>query len=127
MALAALVVGICTGERAANVLAQDAALPVTQQLVEYRFLPADLRFKAGALYRLQLENSGRETHEFTAPDFLKSVDLKNPEILVQAGNEVLLQPGERKELLFTPQGPGRFKLICADHDWAGMVGEIVVE
>jgi plastocyanin len=26
-----------------------------------------------------------------------------------------------------PVRPGTFKLICANHDWDGMVGEIVVD
>jgi plastocyanin len=26
-----------------------------------------------------------------------------------------------------PLNPGSYRLICADHDWDGMVGEITVE
>ncbi len=127
MAFAALVLGICAGEWAADVFAQDAAQTVTQQLVDDRFVPAELRFRSGVLYRLHLENRGREMHEFTAPEFLKSADVKNPEILVRDGTDVVLQPGEVKDILLVPRRAGHFKLICADHDWAGMVGEIVVE
>ena len=28
---------------------------------------------------------------------------------------------------FVPQKPGRYALTCADHDWAGMIGEITIE
>jgi len=28
---------------------------------------------------------------------------------------------------FIPRRPGRFELRCADHDWAGMMGEIIVQ
>ena len=31
------------------------------------------------------------------------------------------------DVYLMPMKPGTFRLICADHDWDGMVGEIVVE
>jgi uncharacterized cupredoxin-like copper-binding protein len=106
--------------------AQEAQL-VTVGLVDDRFVPDKLVFRAGVPYRLRLENRGREMHEFTAPEFLKTVDVQNPEVLEQAGNEVLVQPGKAKDLLFVAKKPGRYPLLCADHDWDGMVGEITVE
>jgi uncharacterized cupredoxin-like copper-binding protein len=106
--------------------AQDAQL-VTVGLVDDQFVPDKLVFRAGVLYRMRLENRGKEMHEFTAPEFLKTVDVKNPEVLEQAGNEVLVQPGKAKDLLFVAKKPGRYPLLCADHDWDGMVGEITVE
>jgi len=124
--LVAALAGVYVGARAAGSFAQDAAKVVTEQTVEYRFLPAELAFQAGVLYRLHLENPGREMHEFTAPDFFRSVEVKNPEVLSQGGTDVLLQPGDQKDVLFVPRAAGRFRLTCADHDWAGMVGEIVV-
>ena len=45
----------------------------------------------------------------------------------QGGNEVLVKPAAQKELHFIARMPGRYPLICADHDWDGMVGEITVE
>lgn len=113
--------------RATDGLAQGGETVVTVQTVEYRFLPADLHFRVGTLYRLHLENAGKEMHEFTAPAFLAAVDMQTPQSLVPAGNEVLLQPGEQKDVLFMPRAPGHYGLICADHDWAGMIGEIVIE
>ncbi|HZQ74799.1 MAG TPA: cupredoxin domain-containing protein [Burkholderiales bacterium] len=103
------------------------ARSVTVGMVDDVFVPDKLTFKAGVPYRLRLENRGKEMHEFTAPEFLKTVEVKNPEVLEQAGNEVLVQPGNAKELLFVARKPGRYPLTCADHDWDGMVGEITVE
>ena len=100
---------------------------VTVGLVDDQFVPDKLTFRAGVPYRLRLENQGKEMHEFTAPEFLKTVEVKNPEVLEQAGNEVLVQPGKAKELAFVAKKPGRYPLTCADHDWDGMVGEITVE
>jgi len=38
-----------------------------------------------------------------------------------------VQPGESKDLFFTPHRPGTYDLRCADHDWNGMVGGITVK
>jgi uncharacterized cupredoxin-like copper-binding protein len=94
---------------------------------EYRFTPDHLGFRPGGRYRLRLENPGAELHEFTAPAFFAAIDLANPDILVAGGHEVVLRPKERKELYFVARRQGRYRLTCADHDWAGMVGEIVIE
>ena len=100
---------------------------VTVQLMDDQFLPEKLRFRAGVAYRLRLENNGTHMHEFTAPEFLKAIEVKNPEVLEESGHEVLLQPRERKELVFVPRDAGRYPLRCADHDWDGMAGEITIE
>ena len=112
---------------AASALAADPGQEVTVQLLDDKFVPDQLVFRAGVRYRLRLENRGREMHEFTAPEFIKTLDVKNPEVLEQAGNEVLVQPGTSKDLVFVAKKPGRYPLTCADHDWDGMVGEITVE
>ena len=117
----------CATWQIADALAQDREHVVTVQTIEYNFRPAELHFQRGVPYRLHLENIGKEMHEFTAPEFFKAVDVQNPEVLVTAGNEVLLQPGDRKDVRFVPRVPGRYHLTCADHDWAGMIGEIVIE
>jgi uncharacterized cupredoxin-like copper-binding protein len=107
----------------------DSSKAETVTLVgtEYRFAPNRLTFRVGSAYRLHLENRGKELHEFTAPVFLKTVEIVNPEALNPEGTEVAVQPGEEKDLYFVPKQAGRFPFICADHDWAGMTGEIVVE
>jgi hypothetical protein len=48
---------------------------------EYRFTPKKLTFRRGVAYCLHLENHGRELHEFTASDFIKSAEIGNPEAL----------------------------------------------
>jgi uncharacterized cupredoxin-like copper-binding protein len=100
---------------------------VTVQLIDDRFVPEKLSFKRGVPYRLRLENRGRETHEFTAPEFFRMVTARNPEVLEQAGNEVLVPPKEHKELYFVADKPGRYALTCADHEWDDMKGEITVD
>jgi len=103
------------------------AQPVTVVATDYRFAPNKLTFRRGVAYRLHIENRGKETHEFHAPAFFKSVELGNPAPLNADKTEILVHPGEAKDLNFVPQKAGHYKLICADHDWTGMTGEITVE
>ena len=109
--------------------AADAAPagPVTVVASEYRFSPARLTFKRGLAYRLHIENRGKETHEFTAPAFFKAVELGDPAVLNDDRTEILIPPGEAKDLSFVATKPGHYRLICSDHDWAGMTGAITIK
>jgi uncharacterized cupredoxin-like copper-binding protein len=99
---------------------------VTVVTVEYAFKPAELTFHVGTAYRLHLENKGKETHEFTAPDFFKTIDMRDPKPLNADHTEIVVQPGEKKDFYFVPKQAGSFDLRCSDHDWAGMTGGIKV-
>jgi uncharacterized cupredoxin-like copper-binding protein len=96
-------------------------------MIDYRFQPDQLTFEHDVHYQLHLENTGKETHEFTAPVFFATAAIDNPEVLNREHSEVLLQPGEIKDLFLTPRKPGTYDLRCADHDWYGMVGGITVK
>ena len=99
---------------------------VTVTTVEYAFKPADLTFRRGTVYRLRIDDKGKETHEFTAPAFFKVIEMRNPEIVNADRTEIVIQPGQHKDLYFVAQQTGSFDLRCADHDWAGMVGKITI-
>jgi uncharacterized cupredoxin-like copper-binding protein len=103
------------------------ALLVTLTTVEYAFEPHHLTFRHDVAYRLHVENHGRELHELTAPDFFEAVELRNPEALNREHTEIVLQPNEQKDLYFLALRPGHYDMRCADHDWAGMTGDITVE
>jgi uncharacterized cupredoxin-like copper-binding protein len=113
------------------VLAATASKPepvsVEVVMVDYRFIPDHLTFQHGVHYRLHLENHGSETHEFTAPTFFAAATIDNPDVLSNEHSEVLMQPGDKKDVFLTPRTPGTYDLRCADHDWYGMVGGITVK
>ena len=94
--------------------------------VDYRFEPNRLELRIGAPYRLRLVNRGREMHEFTAAAFFRVAEIGNPEVMNPDRTELVVQPGEQKDLYLMPRQAGSFPLSCADHDWAGMTGEIIV-
>ena len=96
-------------------------------MIDYRFVPDDLVFRRGISYRLHLDNRGAEMHEFTAPEFLKTIEIRNPEAVGTSGKEIVIPPHEQKDLYFLATQAGRYELRCGDHDWAGMVGKIVVQ
>jgi plastocyanin len=100
---------------------------VTLITVEYAFQPNHLTLGHDVAYRLRVENHGRELHELTAPDFFKAVELHNPEALNREHTEIALQPNEERDLYFLALRPGHYDMWCADHDWAGMTGDITVE
>lgn len=109
------------------VAAAPAPVTVNVTMVDYRFEPDHLTFEHDVPYRLHLENHGTETHEFTAPLFFATAKIDNPDVLNREHTEVVMQPGDVKDVFLTPGKPGVFDLRCADHDWDGMVGGITVK
>jgi uncharacterized cupredoxin-like copper-binding protein len=103
------------------------AQSVTVMTTESKFTPNKLAFRRGVAYRLHVENRGREMHEFNAADLFKASEIGNPEALNRDKTEIMLHPGEAKDLYFRPKQSGHFRLVCPDHDWDGMTGEITVE
>lgn len=103
------------------------ATPVTVIMVDDRFQPDHLTFHHGQPVALQLENHGRELHEFTAPDFFRSATIRDRRLLANGGTEVVVQPGKSVRVFLLPTRIGHYPLTCADHDWAGMVGSITVD
>ncbi len=116
---------ICFGAFASHAEPKPVTLAVN--LIDDRFVPDHLVFRRGVHYRLHLENHGKDQHEFTAPKFFASVQIDNPAALNREHTEVVLQPGESKDVFLTPRKPGTYDLICADHDWDGMTGGITVK
>jgi uncharacterized cupredoxin-like copper-binding protein len=100
---------------------------VDMLMVEYDFVPEELRFRRDIPYRLHLVNEGTESHDFTAPDFFAAVEFKEIVAPNPGKTSVFLSPGQSADLYFIPRQSGLFELRCADHDWAGMTGTIIVE
>ena len=124
---AAITAGLCISPALSLAAEWSLAQTVAVIATEYQFSPNALSFKRGVRYRLHLENHGKEQHEFTAPEFFKTVRLRNAKALNADRTEVEIPPGTVKDLFFVPQQAGLYRLRCSDHDWAGMTGEIIVK
>jgi uncharacterized cupredoxin-like copper-binding protein len=105
----------------------DKPQTVDLTLIDDQFIPDHLTFQNDVYYRLHIENHGKETHEVTAPTFFASAKIDNPDVLSSYRTDIVMQPGETKDLYFTALRPGTYDLRCADHDWDGMLGGITVE
>jgi uncharacterized cupredoxin-like copper-binding protein len=127
MALVAALAWIAASPACAARVDWPQARLVKVVTVEYRFLPDHLMFRRGVAYRLRVVNRGHELHELTAPLFFETVELRDLEALNREHTEIVLRPGEQKDLYFVAERPGRYDMRCADHDWAGMTGDITVK
>jgi uncharacterized cupredoxin-like copper-binding protein len=116
-----------TSARAQPAVDWSKAQTVVLLMVDDRFEPDHLSFQHGVPYRLHMANHGKDLHEFTAPEFLADALVRDQRVLANGGKEVVVQPGAEVEVYLVPMKAGTFRLICADHDWDGMVGEITVE
>jgi uncharacterized cupredoxin-like copper-binding protein len=132
LAALALAAGLCcahaqTPDRIARDVDWANAETVAVTMVNYEFIPDRLVFRRGVPYRLHLENRGSEIHDFSAPEFFKAIELKNPEVLGPYATRIVVRPNEAKDMDFIATRAGSYELICADHDWAGMTARITVE
>jgi len=100
---------------------------ITVIMQDYAFVPQTLVLQHGAAYRLHLENRGEELHEFHAAEFWKAAKVADPSALNAERDEVVVQPGQTKDVEFIAPPAGHYRLYCPDHDWAGMVGAIMVK
>jgi uncharacterized cupredoxin-like copper-binding protein len=119
--------GVTTTATASPRVDWSVVQPITVILIDDRFVPDHLTFRRAVPYRLHLENHGKTLHEFTAPEFLAASVVRNPALIANGGQEIVVQPGTAVDVDLAPLKPGTYRLICADHDWAGMTGEISVE
>jgi uncharacterized cupredoxin-like copper-binding protein len=115
---------------------------------QHAFVPSQLRFETGKLYKLILRNPSEDPHYFTSDAFTQMIFTRKVQVTQQrdgksvtlaefkgAIREIEVYPGHAAEWWFVPVAAGRARdLRCgivgkdnkshADH---GMVGEIVIE
>ena len=106
---------------------------VNMMLADFEFQPMSLSFQSGGIYRLHLENKGKETHFFAAEDFFKaiaanSLDQSEGNIAHPLLREIALSPGESKDLTFVAVTKGSYDLHCSApfHEGMGMKGSITI-
>jgi uncharacterized cupredoxin-like copper-binding protein len=115
---------------------------------QHVFVPNQLRFETGKLYKLVLKNPSADPHYFTSNGFTQLIFTRKVQVVQEregkptplaefkgAIREIEVYPGQIAEWWFVPVATGRVTdLRCgivaqdgkthADH---GMVGEIVIE
>ena len=152
LAAAALgaVVGLPTALWSAGDLSKQSPIDVTVDLGkpgQHVFVPSQIKFETGKLYRLILRNPSDDPHYFTSDAFSGMVFTRKVQVTQQrdgksvtlaefkgAIREIEVYPGHAAEWWFVPVATGRVKdLRCGivkdgkTHAELGMVGEIVIE
>src|SRR5262245_25003795 len=114
---------------------------------EHVFVPREIKFETGKLYKLILRNPSDDPHYFTSDAFSGMVFTRKVQVTQQregktitlaefkgAIREIEVYPGHAAEWWFVPIAAGRVKdLRCGitkdgkTHAELGMVGEIVIE
>lgn len=107
-------------------------IPVT--LSEYSFTPQVLDLWEGQPYVLEIKNTGREKHYFTAEEFFRAIATRKAQIpaVVEVKapyfTALELYPGQTLELFFVAVRPGTYNLLCTipGHSQKGMTGAIKI-
>ena len=96
-------------------------------MVDYKFIPDHLISSMTCIIACTWKTTARKPTNSPHRRFLRTAKIDNPDILNHERSEIVVQPGETKDLFLTPGKPGTYDLRCADHDWDGMVGGITVQ
>lgn len=109
---------------------------VTVTLDEHNFTPADLTFKVGQTYKLEIRNVGKKDHYYSAEKFFRSVAWRKAMVNKQAEIKApfftaveVLKGGGQLDLYFIPVVEGSYEVICTidDHKDQGMTGILTIE
>jgi hypothetical protein len=139
MAHNALVIATCRRPSQTTSRARPSAVPWALLLLPILLAPAQYgqdvglslveRCSAGSRKdeAMRSECIVTEIHDFAAPDFFKTIDLREPAVMRSSGIGIPVDSHQQRYVEFIARMPGHFGLICADHDWVGMTAEILVE
>ena len=144
-------VGLPTALWSAGDLAKQNPIEITVDLGkpgEHVFVPREIKFETGKLYKLILRNPSEDPHYFTSDAFTQMIFTRKVQVTQQrdgksvtlaefkgAIREIEVYPGHAAEWWFVPVAAGRVTdLRCGivgkdgkSHAEHGMVGEIVIE
>jgi uncharacterized cupredoxin-like copper-binding protein len=139
------------GAQAAGDLSRQTPIEITVDLGrpgQHAFVPNQLKFEAGKLYKLILRNPSEDPHYFTSDAFTQMIYTRKVQVTQQrdgksvtlaefkgAMREIEVYPGHAAEWWFVPIAAGRVTdLRCGiggiggkSHAELGMTGEIVIE
>ena len=140
-----------SGGQSAGDLSRQNPIEVTVELGkpgQHAFVPSQLRFETGKLYKLILRNPSEDPHYFTSDAFTQMIFTRKVQVTQQrdgksvtlaefkgAIREIEVYPGHAAEWWFVPVAAGRARdLRCGivgkdnkSHAEHGMIGEIVIE
>jgi plastocyanin len=107
------------------------ASTVEIKLDDFDFEPQTLTLEANRPYKLHFVNNGSGGHNFDAPAFFRTVQLRSgaaTDTVRASGGIVELKRGESLDLFLVPSAAGTYPVECSHtlHASFGMVGSVVV-
>jgi uncharacterized cupredoxin-like copper-binding protein len=112
----------------------STAETVNVKLTEWRYEPKALHFTRGRPYRLHLDNTGIEAHDFSSKEFFQAIataKLVGPKGTMDQPRLVTIgvNDGEAKDLYFVPVRAGTYYIECEEplHATFGMRGTVTIE
>jgi hypothetical protein len=97
-----------TGNSAAQI-DWSSAQRVDLEMLDYEFVPKEVRLRRAVPYRLHLVNAGGDAHDFTAADFFASVELKDAAAHNGRRTSVSSSPGTRRTSISSHERPRRLQ------------------
>jgi uncharacterized cupredoxin-like copper-binding protein len=109
----------------------ESGTTIDVEMTDHKFTPDEFTVPAGAEITINLNNNGKQNHEFQ----ILVLGAKVNESVDKDGNSTKYwsasaRPGESKSLSFTaPSEPGSYAIKCSafGHTQAGMVGTLHVK
>jgi uncharacterized cupredoxin-like copper-binding protein len=107
--------------------------PVTMNMTEFQFQPAEITANVGQSIKLVLKNNGTVLHDFASMEAKVEVMEEHGAEHDMAGMETAMhaavEPGQQSTLEFKPTEPGTYTFYCtiAGHKEAGMTGTLIVK
>jgi uncharacterized cupredoxin-like copper-binding protein len=98
------------------------------ELSSFKYRPETIRLRAGQPVLLHLANVSKGGHDFTAPEFFASAQLRASDRATVKGGRVEVKGGQTRDVALVPRA-GRYRLKCSHnfHKTLGMTGDILVE
>lgn len=109
----------------------DRTIKITA--IEYMFLPSDIDVTQDETIKFVIINKGEKKHEMimdTRKNLKKQAKMRrlDPETVTYGPNQITVEPGERKTLIWEFTDPGTIDFACPlPGHFKGMYGKINVE
>ena len=107
----------------------SGAKVVNVTLADYKFIPSSIQLQAGKAVILKLSNAAGQPHEFAAPEFFRSANIRASDAKsVNREGEAEIAGGKQVTIALVPKA-GTYHLQCnkPGHLMLGMEGTIVVK
>ena len=126
--LVLIAAGLLSGPAVADEPDWSRAPQYEVALSSFAFAPASLRLGAGRPVILHLVNTGRGSHNFSAPEFFAAATIRGADRGVLDKGAVEVRGRSAKDIALVPRA-GHYKLRCTHtfHSAFGMTGKIAVE